>query len=109
AIIVLILAILVVGVWTTVVGKSRQELEKSMLRNAQLHFQLGKLTQPEDENAFRSYLDVLQKFPDSKEAHTGIRRIVERYLEMIDRSLQWHDLSLARETLVSAEKLKPWI
>ncbi len=108
-IIILTLVILATGVWTTVIGKSRQELEKSMLREARLRFQMGHLTQPAGVNAFELYLDTLEKFPKSQDAQIGIQSLAERYLELIERSIRWHDLRIARETLDTADTLKPWL
>ena len=108
-IIILILAILATGVWTTVIDKSRQELERSMLRDARLQYHWGHLTRPVGDNAFALYLEVLDRFPKSLEAQAGIESIAERYIELAGQSIKWHDPDMARETLDAADTLKPWL
>ena len=71
------------------------------LARAKEQLKTGRLTEPEDDNAFAYYQKILDMAPGDERALAGIRRIAERYAQLARAQQQIGDL---KETLALIEQ-----
>lgn len=66
-----------------------------------------RLTTPKEKSAYLQYQAVLKMDPQNKEAHDGLRRIVDKYIWLIKKSISANQLDRARRYLGRAETVLP--
>ncbi|MGD9331647.1 MAG: protein kinase [Desulfobacterales bacterium] len=59
-----------------------------MLQKARKNLETWNLTEPEDNNAYHYYKEVLKRDPSNRTAWQGIKAIAERYAQLAEREMQ---------------------
>ncbi len=78
-----------------------------LLERAETAMAQKRLTSPEEDNAWRYYLEVLAILPGNEEAERGLANIAERYLQWSDIAAQQGRGDRARDYLAKAAKVQP--
>ncbi len=66
-----------------------------------------RLTTPKNNNAYDKYRTVLLLDPSNTTAQRGVDQIVEKYIQLADRSVQNNDFSAARGHIERAASIQP--
>ncbi len=83
------------------------ELNRKYLTAAARAVKAGRLTTPLKDNAHKYYQAVLAIEPDNAEALAGLQKIVDRYVQFIDRAKVKGNLNDAKLYLQRAESVLP--
>jgi predicted Ser/Thr protein kinase len=79
----------------------------ALLQSAELALAADQLIAPAGDNAVGYFRQVLAVEPANKKAKAGLRRVADRYIELLDAALQKDDIEQATTYLKSAERVAP--
>jgi len=86
--------------------ETRAKIER-ILNMADLHYQIGRLTEPAGSNAYAAYQAVLELQPDNQRALQGLRKIADHYLQQVREKVAQGQLKPALSDVEYALKLFP--
>ena len=78
-----------------------------LLARANDYFSANQLTTPSKNNAYETYLDVLNIAPDNQTAKDGISNIANQYLNLALQELENKNLELSKQYLEQGLKVAP--
>jgi serine/threonine protein kinase len=85
-----------------------QQLQiKDLLELAQIHFDVGYITEPQDSNALWTYRQVLAIDPDNQEALQGVEKIADLIEEQANELLAQQKLDESLEKIEEGLKAQP--
>ncbi len=87
--------------------KADEFLIRKHLDAAKKAWKKGHLTTPNEDNAHKYYQMVFAMEPDNAEARAGLRKIVDRYVQFIEKAKTEGKLNMVRLYLQRAESVLP--
>ena len=91
----------------TIPVKIEPELLYQLLAKADAAIRNDKLTFPDEDSAYASYLEILAIEPGQEDAIHGLERLVELYIELAMRALERSQYATARSMLARGRLIMP--
>lgn len=86
---------------------SKRTTISALLAEAEANIEQRRFTQPQSNNAFDKFQQVLALEPDNSEALAGIQAIAERYIRMADKAITEQRFENAKNYLYRARRVEP--
>lgn len=77
-----------------------------LLEKANKNLMAVQLTTPEGNNALDNYLNILDSYPENKQANKGLSQIVVKYYEMVNNSLRFGNFNNAEKYANSVAEVR---
>ncbi len=88
-------------------GDEQEEKIKALLSGAEQNIKELRLTTPAGNNAIEKYHNVLALDPNNTDALNGIDRVVDEYIELMDRALIEDNLPAAQKYFNKGSRVNP--
>lgn len=96
-----------IGLEAPLKTKADAVLIKKHLVSAEKAYKLGHFTTPSRDNAYKYYQMVLATEPNNAEARAGLQKIVDRYVQFIEKAKTEGKLNMVKLYLQRAESVLP--
>jgi serine/threonine protein kinase len=88
-------------------SQDEQEKISRLAEAAQVHFMVGRITDPPGSNAFAAYQQILEIDPGDEQAHTGLKQIADHYETLARESWENGDIEQSRALIETGLKVEP--